>query len=102
MRFNRAQRASYARREEERERARMRQEKSQQEAAKWSRAEGPLPENVWKDGKAVAHFGFSERDSCNTNHVLQLGNGFYLQSAGSVGGWLFFVAIEACDCGCRP
>jgi hypothetical protein len=63
-----------------------------EEAKRWRRAEGPLPVDVWKEGTLIASYAFNA-DMVPTVHVLQHGEGFYLQSTDGVG-WRFYVAAQ--------
>lgn len=99
--YNNAQRASYARKQEKLRQERERYDKDQQEASKWERAEGPLPEDVWEGTSVIASFG-RDMSGITTNHIrtytpndlhIAESKGFYLQTA-HFPGWRFYLVVR--------
>jgi hypothetical protein len=90
---NRAQAAAPARRAELAEKARRRMAEEAAQAERWTIAEGPCPQDVWRASRVIASF---DRDlyGCPRRHVRELGQGTYLQHAsGPLGGWAFSVCV---------
>jgi len=59
----------------------------------WERAHGPVPADLWQNGKRIAS-GRPDRDGVCMAHVLEYpGGGLYLQEAGILG-WLFCPVVR--------
>lgn len=76
------------------EESKRRAERDRAERARWVRAEGPCPADVWGQSETVASFDWLEGAGGYATHVRRHATGDYLMTAGACGGWEFTPVVQ--------